>query len=63
MRNNDYGYFGKGTTGYVHYMQAFNRSFGNGGGSNGGGSGNGCGCLIAAVIIAVFLIFISAIAT
>ena len=22
----DYGYFGKGSTGYAHYMAAFNRS-------------------------------------
>ena len=22
----DYGYFGKGTTGYVHYMEAFRRN-------------------------------------
>lgn len=24
--NNDYGYFGKGTEGYVHYKQAFDES-------------------------------------
>jgi hypothetical protein len=24
----DYGYFGKGVDGYAHYMQAFERSFG-----------------------------------
>lgn len=28
----DYGYFGKGTTGYVHYIEAFQRN--NGGGKN-----------------------------
>lgn len=28
----DYGYFGKGTTGYVHYMESFRRN------SNGGGN-------------------------
>jgi hypothetical protein len=27
----DYGYFGTGTTGYAHYMQAFERSFGKSG--------------------------------
>lgn len=32
---NDYGYFGSGITGYVHYKQAFDRNFG--GGSSGGG--------------------------
>ena len=27
MKDWDYGYFGKGIDGYVHYMQAFNRNF------------------------------------
>ena len=34
MSNGDYGYFGKGDTGYAQYMTAFNRNFG---GSSGGG--------------------------
>ena len=34
MANGDYGYFGKGDTGYA-------RNFG---GSSGGGGGDGCGC-------------------
>ena len=25
--NNDYGYFGKGTEGYAHYKQAFDRNW------------------------------------
>lgn len=36
----DYGYFGKGTEGYVHYMQAVEESSGkkgNGSGKRGGG--------------------------
>ena len=37
MANDDYCYFGKGSTGYAQYMTAFNRSFG---GSSGGGGGN-----------------------
>jgi len=37
MANDDYGYFGKGSTGYAQYMTAFNRNFG---GSSGGGGGN-----------------------
>lgn len=53
---NDYGYFGKGSTGYAHYQQTFNRCFGSGSGggghrppnnnnnNNGGGGDNG-GCL------------------
>ena len=36
MANGDYGYFGKGDTGYAQYMTAFNRNFG--GSSGGGGS-------------------------
>ena len=38
MANGDYGYFGKGDTGYAQYMTAFNRNFG--GSSGGGASGN-----------------------
>lgn len=30
----DYGYFGKGTEGYMHYMQTFNDSFRKNGGGN-----------------------------
>jgi hypothetical protein len=29
MNNDDYGYFGKGTEGYIHYKQAFDESFKN----------------------------------
>ena len=36
MANGDYGYFGKGDTGYAQYMTAFNRNFS---GSSGGGGG------------------------
>lgn len=63
---NDYGYFGKGSTGYAHYQQTFNRCFGSGsvgGGhrppnnnnnnnNNGGGGDNG-GCLTAIGITVV----------
>lgn len=27
-KKNDYGYFGSGITGYMHYKQAFDRNFG-----------------------------------
>ena len=62
MANGDYGYFGKGDTGYAQYMTAFNRNFGGssgggGGGSHnnggGGGDGSGCGCLIAIAVVVV----------
>jgi hypothetical protein len=29
MNNDDYGYFGKGTEGYIHYKQTFDESFKN----------------------------------
>ena len=51
MANGDYGYFGKGDTGYAQYMTAFNRNFG--GSSGGGGGGDGSGCLIA-IAVAVY---------
>ena len=41
MANGDYGYFGKGSTGYAQYMTAFNRNFG--GSSGGGGNHNNGG--------------------
>ena len=40
----DYGYFGKGSTGYAQYMTAFRRSRKGGGG--GGGSRGGCFLLL-----------------
>ncbi len=46
----DYGYFGKGLTGYAHYMQALKES-GSGGGNNRGKSGCGSGLLIILIII------------
>ena len=56
MANGDYGYFGKGDTGYAQYMTAFNRNFGgsSGGGHNNGGSG--CGCLIAIAVVVVLVL-------
>lgn len=53
MANDDYGYFGKGSTGYAQYMTAFNRNFG---GSSGGGGGNHGGCLIAIAVIVVLIL-------
>ena len=50
MANGDYGYFGKGDTGYAQYMTAFNRNFGGSSGG-GGGDGSGCGCLIAIAVL------------
>lgn len=67
MSNGDYGYFGKGDTGYAQYMTAFNRNFGgsSGGGggggnhnNNGGGDGSGCGCLIAIAVVVVLILIV-----
>ena len=57
MANGDYGYFGKGDTGYAQYMTAFNRNFG---GSSGGGGGDGCGCgCLIAIAVVVMLVLIA----
>jgi hypothetical protein len=56
MANDDYGYFGKGSTGYAQYMTAFNRNFGGSSGGGGGGDGGGCGCLIAIAVIVVLIL-------
>ena len=52
MSNGDYGYFGKGDTGYAQYMTAFNRNFGGSSGGSGGNhnNGSGCGCLTAIIL-------------
>lgn len=54
MAKGDYGYFGKGSTGYAHYTVAYNRNFG--GSSGGGGNGSGCGCLIAAAVVVLLIL-------
>ena len=57
--NGDYGYFGKGDTGYAQYMTAFNRNFGGSSGGGGGGghnNGSGCGCLIAIAVVVVLVL-------
>ena len=56
MANADYGYFGKGDTGYAQYMTAFNRNFGGSSGGGGGGDGSGCGCLIAIAVVVVLVL-------
>ncbi len=55
MANGDYGYFGKGDTGYAQYMTAFNRNFGGSSGGGGGGDGSGCGGLIAIAVVVVLV--------
>lgn len=50
----DYGYFGKGLDGYVHYKQAFDRSSRPSGG--GPGPGRNAGCLAMVIYIAILLV-------
>lgn len=54
----DYGYFGKGSTGYAQYMTAFKRTQ-RGGGGGGGGNGGGAGCFLLLLGIIVLLAIIS----
>ena len=59
MSNGDYGYFGKGDTGYAQYMSGFSRNFGgSSGGGGGGGDGSGCGCLIAIAVVVVLILIV-----
>jgi hypothetical protein len=52
----DFGYFGKGLTGYAQYMTAFNRN--NGGEKPPSGGKGGClSCLLFPVLITVILLF------
>ena len=52
----DYGYFGKGTTGYVHYMEAFQRN--NGGGKKPGGGKNGCLSTLVLLALGIAICFL-----
>jgi len=55
----DFGYFGRGSTGYAHYMQAHNRSHGSGGGG-GGNRGSGGSDNWLAMIGGIFLCWLLA---
>lgn len=52
----DFGYFGKGQTGYAHYMQAFERN--NGGGKKPGGAKSGCLSTLVLLTLGVLLLFL-----
>ena len=56
MDKNDFGYFGKGITGYTHYMLAFDRK--NGGKKPSGGRGGCLSCLLLPLIIALIFFLI-----
>ncbi len=52
----DFGYFGKGITGFAHYMQAFERN--NGGKRPSGGKGGCLTTLVLLLLIAVVFSFL-----
>lgn len=52
---NDYGYFGKGTEGYIHYMQAQGEASGKKRGGGGRRGGNG-GCLGTLLVICLLVL-------
>lgn len=64
----DYGYFGKGSSGYAHYQQTFNSCFGSGSGgggghrppnnNNGGGGDNGCLEVIGILVVVIAVVLI-----
>ena len=57
-KKDDYGYFGKGSEGYAHYKQAFDRNFGHGKKPSGGGGNfdHGSGCLAVVGYILILLV-------
>lgn len=50
----DFGYFGKGITGYAQYMTAFNRN--NGGGKRPRGGKGGCLTVLTFVLLFVMIL-------
>ncbi|MEN6339247.1 MAG: hypothetical protein ABFD03_03895 [Clostridiaceae bacterium] len=54
---NDYGYFGKGTEGYIHYMQAQDETSGK---KRGGGGRSGGGCLQTVLLALCLLVLLCA---
>ncbi|NMA25103.1 MAG: HFLK protein [Clostridiales bacterium] len=55
MGNDDYGYFGKGLEGYVHYTQAVNEARKGGGGGRRPPRNSGCLTAAAGVITVLFI--------
>ena len=53
---NGYGYFGKGSTSYTHYMLMHERNFDSGGGECSPGCMSGCLCMVAALTLTVMAI-------
>ncbi|GEM_PF-516037 len=56
----DFGFYGKGLNGYVHYNQDFDENFpnrGGGGGNRGGGGGSPTWLRVIVALAIVFFIF------
>lgn len=51
----DYGYFGKGTEGYIHYMQAQEEISGKKGGGGKRGGNGGCLGTLLVICLLVFM--------
>ncbi len=56
--DDDYSYFGKGTEGYIHYMQAQDEISGKKRGGGGRRGGNG-GCLGTLLVICLLVLICS----
>ncbi len=56
MSDKDYGYFGKGSTGYAQYKTSFDRNFGGPDKQSSGCSGCGFWVNLVFVVVAVLLI-------
>lgn len=62
MKDQDFGFYGKGAAGYAHYKQDFDRIHG-GGGPGGGGNGPGClGCVMVLAGVPVMLAVLAVLA-
>ena len=60
MGKDDFGYFGKGTDGYIHYMQFMeSNQKGGGGGGRKPSQNSGCLTVIGSVIGAILLLIIA----
>lgn len=55
MKDQDFGFYGRGIDGYVHYKQDFDRIQGGGGAGDGSGAPGCLGCLVLAVGIPAML--------
>lgn len=56
--SDDFGFYGNGLSGYVHYKQAVDRTVkGGGGGKRPHTNGSGCLTLIIAAVVVAYILF------